>query len=856
MTTPHRIRWIAALALMLALVAWWPTAGQQPPAERDPEFDAAKAALDDGFYTTAARRFEAYVNKTASIRKKAHAAIYLFNAWYGQREYKKITDWLDDNWPTVMKGSKYDGAATYWYARAKYALGDYEATIQYLREFVVNFPGDEFAPYALRLRAEAFIASGQYETGEQLIARYDLDYAARADIPDNLMDWAEVLLRLKRRPEARAKLERLLRDYPAHPEVHRARLWMGQWDLEDGAFPAATNMLYRVAADSNAPAALRADAWFALARASMDRDVPAAALNALQQGEALVTNESRRVDARIDQARVLMGMNRLVDAVEIMNQTVLSQAATPQAARVQLELADLLRAQKRHELAAESYQRYIESFSDAAGVRHALYSKAWCLWELGRYAEAATAFEKAYGALRNQALRAQALIKAADAYFQNGQFRSAATAYERVVEEFPDNEQRATALYQAGESYARATDATNAVRLLRRLADDDQADPALARNGLMRLARFLEEQHDWEEAVQIYDHVLARFAGDPALPEVLSARAQLKFKLGRYGDARRDFGLVYTNYPDTPWREQAFYMQARCAYQLGETTAALKAGAAFPSLFTNSPLIPDVAFWMAEHDYNTQQYAAAETNFAAIALLVPSNQLAATARYWAGRAAMEQKAFKRALDEHLNPMVRLYPHSPLIPEARFSQGDALTEIGDFAGAILAFNEITLRHPTHPLVVRALGRMGDCQFTLGSERPERYPEAVETFRQVLAHPDVTRDLAIQAEYKMARAFERIGRTEDAVSHYLNVVYDWLAARQEGILIDEVWFVRSAFSAAALKETAGQWDDAVAIYKRVVASGVTAASDANIRIDRLAIQRQKAGTKTTVDQPAPR
>ena len=190
----------------------------------------------------------------------------------------------------------------------------------------------------------------------------------------------------------------------------------------------------------------------------------------------------------------------------------------------------------------------------------------------------------------------------------------------------------------------------------------------------------------------------------------------------------------------------------------------------------------------------------------------------------------------------------------MTPDTRFAQGDALTEIGDFAGAILAFDEIVRNHAGHPLVVRALGRMGDCQFTLGVERPDRYQEAVASFRAALSHPNITRDLAIQIEYKLALAYERLGLSAEALTHYLGVVYAWLAGRDDDVPLDEVWFVRSAFSAAALREHAGVWDEAVAIYQRVVDSGITAAADATIRIDRIRQQRQKNSATGRTDAKA--
>jgi TolA-binding protein len=320
----------------------------------------------------------------------------------------------------------------------------------------------------------------------------------------------------------------------------------------------------------------------------------------------------------------------------------------------------------------------------------------------------------------------------------------------------------------------------------------------------------------------------------------------LRYRMGAYAEALADFERLMSEFAGTVWAERAYFMRGWCYYQTGDTQQAVAIGRSFLAKHPDSTWTAEVSYWLAEHDFNTQSYGVAETNFAALAAFQSTNALADDALYWAGRSAFEQKAFRRAID-YFGQLIRLYTNSPLIPDSRFAQGDSLTEIGDFAGAILAYDEIIKKYPASPLYVRALGRIGDCQFTLGSDRLDRYQEAVASYRAALAHPQIAPALAVQAEYKLARTYERIGRTNEAVTHYLNVVYAWLAGRGEGIPMDEVWFVRAAFSAAALKEAASAWEDAAKIYQRVIDSGITAGGDATLRLERIA-ELKKAGSTT--------
>ncbi|HMP88801.1 MAG TPA: tetratricopeptide repeat protein [Kiritimatiellia bacterium] len=817
---------------------------QTPPLEieRDPDFLAGQAALADGFYGVAAMRFEDFVNKTVAKRRKAYGAVFLLRAWYGDGQYDRMIEWMRQNW-SISHGTRDEPSFYFWYAQAKYATKQYDDTLEYLKKLESRFPKDDLQPYVLRLRALALRDSGKLESAETHFARFDKQYKDHVEVPDNLLDWAGVLIRLNKTDLGTDTLVRLVNQHPETDVAKRARLWLGQWSAENNNIDVAIEWLQPLAKSENVDQSIRSEAWFSIATIQVNQGNISNALYALTQGEITTTNLDRRVEARIDQARLLMTENRLVEAIQIMDATVVSLAMKPQAARAQLELSDLLRAQGLHEKALEAYQRYLESFSDEEGQLHALMGRAWCLWELKRYPEAALAFEKALSVLTNDSLREQASVKIADAYFMNGQYRLAAAAYEKSADNFPSSEMRPQRYYQAAEAYVRMNDMTNAYRIFTMLAAE-YSDMEVAKQGLLRLAEIQLEQADLTGAGETYGRIISYYPDDPVHMKAMVGLGLLYYRQGLYAEAIQNFTQVIKSFPDQLVTEKAHIYLAWSQYLSGEVEAALNTAQQFLVAYTNSAWIPDVAFWLTEHEFNQQYYGLAETNFAQLASSYPANRLAERALFWAGRSASEQKAHRRAID-YYNALIRNYTNSVLIPDARFAQGDALTEMGDFSGAILAFEEIIKKYPDHILVPRALGRIGDCQFTLGTDRPERYQEAAVTFRSALNHPLITADVAIQAEYKLARTYERMGRLEEASAHYLNVMYGWLAAREASIPLDEVWLVRSAFSAAAIKEGESAWSEAEKIYKRIVDSDLTAAVDAGIRLERLATQRQKNG-----------
>ncbi|HAL91911.1 MAG TPA: hypothetical protein DCM68_02665, partial [Verrucomicrobia bacterium] len=205
------------------------------------------------------------------------------------------------------------------------------------------------------------------------------------------------------------------------------------------------------------------------------------------------------------------------------------------------------------------------------------------------------------------------------------------------------------------------------------------------------------------------------------------------------------------------------------------------------------------------------------------------------ALYWAGRAATARRAYLSA-NGHYNALMARYPDSARLAETLLAQGDVLSELGQFAAAILAFNEVIVKFPQTPEAMIAWGRKGDCQFTLGQEDPARYEEALLSYRTLLDFAGAPADLRLQAGYKVGRCLEKMNRVPAALDRYMEVVYSFLQEEQPPAEA-AVWFTRAAFGTAALQENAGRWKEAAGIYRRVADAGVPAAAEARGRTERI-------------------
>jgi TolA-binding protein len=819
---------LACAALAAAVCA------QVPKVLEDPELLAGKAALADGFYELAQTKFERFISREPSPARKGEASVYLAETLIDRGKAAEALGWLEQHGDWAEAGGVED-AFLFWRAAAAYELDRHAQAASLLDSFEKTYARSPYKARALRLKALSHREAGQLEKSLETFESLRSGADRTPQDPANLLDEADLLIRLGRGADAGRILEELAARHAGTEAARAGTYLLGTLKMKAGSLDAAEGLLRKVASDPASAAALRVSAWYSLGELGEARgDLPAAGA-AYEQGEALAPGPELKIEGRIRRARTLSALGKKDDAVALLEELVQAMPSSPAVGGALLEIGQIRRSARRFDSALEAYQKYLEAFSDPQGQARALAGKGWCLWDLGRYAEAAATFEKAYAQVSEPEAKETVLIKAADSYFANGQYKSARDAYARALSEFAGSPRSLDTGFQIAECLARLGQHKEAEKEFRRLMALGRGG-GLAVRSLMRIAQLREELQDWEGASRVYSEAVVSYPGSESIPAALQGRALAQYRLGEFAKALADFELLLADFPGTPWAEHAFFMRAWCLYLDGKTAEALRICAEFLERYPGSEWAPDVSFWLAEHSFNQGDFAEAEKSFRGVAETFPKSAMADDALYWAGRSAAAAKEFRRAISTY-NELAKSYTNSAKLAEARFAQGDALTEIGEFSGAILAFDEVARKYADSPLADLARGRKADCQFTLGKDHPDRYEEALSTYRAVFDSPTASDELKMQAEFKMGRCYERLGRKPESFEHYMNVAYKWIAARAEGGLPDPIWFTRAAFSAAALMEAEQKWDEALTIYEHVLKSGLPAGADARKRMEKI-------------------
>ncbi len=798
---------------------------------------SGQAAMEDGLYDIAEGYFTTFIRRASDDFHEAEGVLWLVQALYHQGRYQDVMDRIDDHLGRV-RGTPLEGPYVFWKARAQFDLDQPERTIEILNTIDPDQLEPGYAVPVLRLGAHAHWHAGQTNRALEAFEFFDDRYPGHEEAAENLLDWAEILLEVERELDARVRLRSLEHRFPESESAQGARLLLGHLYLAADRGDEAREMLEALIDREALPSDRAAEAWYALARLYEREENLESAIEAVRAGEQAARRQDRRNQGRYFRARLLIREEDPDAALDLLRAIIRDVPGAPVSAEAQLEIGRIHLDRDEYEQAAKAFQHYLDAFEDRDGRAQALLGRGWSLLGLEQYGEAAASFDKAYTLHPEDTEKQQALFKVGDAYFENNQFRRARDEYLRLTTVFPGSTLAPRALYQAAECLARLRRVEEAVQEFRAIED---AFPAslYAEASALRIGLLKEELGEWGRAVSAYERVMDGYPGDEVFRQALHRRGLIRYRSGLFVEALEDFERIVEKAFGDDVTEQAFYMRGWCLYLLGRSEEAFRVCREFIERFPRSRWTADVLFWLAEYHYNRGDYVKAEERFLELIEQHPETPMAVEALYRAGRASMEAQEYLRAI-EYFNRLARQYPQSPRMAEVRFAQGDALSHLGEFAGAILAFEEIIRKHPDSYLVNQAYGRRGDCQFMLGSEDPDRYEEALASYRAVMESPTASVGLQLQAEFKIGRTREKQGDAREALDRYVNVIYTYLDDRSVRSPDCTVWFTRAAFAAASIKETEGQWREAVHILERVVQADVPAGPDAARRIRNIEME----------------
>ena len=249
--------------------------------------------------------------------------------------------------------------------------------------------------------------------------------------------------------------------------------------------------------------------------------------------------------------------------------------------------------------------------------------------------------------------------------------------------------------------------------------------------------------------------------------------------------------------------------------------------------YPDSPAKAEVRLKLGELYFRENDFPNAQTQFELVSEDSPDSPLVETALFLAGEAA--RKSLNSAsVDRAISLFEDVYKlGGPLKFQARLEQATTMRQTKHEKEAIVLLDDLLTQNPPTDIRYQALDGKGESLFTLAANEPKMYEQAISTFDTLLSSEGLPTEWKQQALYQKGKCFEKLGKLDDALSNY----YDVLAVEGGG---DQLWFFRAGFDAAQILEDRRSWSSAAAIYEKLANTRGARSEEAKNRLTRLRLE----------------
>lgn len=539
-----------------------------------------------------------------------------------------------------------------------------------------------------------------------------------------------------------------------------------------------------------------------------------------------------------------------------------------------LESLLLFRAQvaldkKEYSQARDVAEKLLREFPGSPLRVHAYAVQARAAWDTQSYRVAAASAGKAHDELAAStegelvAARGWLSVLRAEAYFRAGitgdgdaiDYRNAADAYETALKERPAGVKAGDLMFQRVIAEIRAGALDKAQPLLDALADDPASEFGLENRWQAEwiLARALQVQGKAEEAFGRVNRLLAEkregAGAVTGLPAELRARmAWLQARLA-FDTRHPDQALALVDkLPEVTTSLEPVLksdilstgalLKAEAEFALGgeggdakvalqHETTALEILRKLRSDFPKSDAAASSYLVEAKYfaDPGRDRIADARTSLGKLADEFPNSPSAPIARFRAALLAErlgQEEGYKQANDL-LVGLVKDYPQSDLVFDAKLREGGLKMKLNDYAGAQQVFQDLVNKFSQHSDVTRAQLELAICIDSQSMNNPALVEVAKTKFADLRERVDAPYEVRAEAGYHLGEIFVRRGDLDQAaVVWWRDVVVEFLEKKG----IEELgpkgcqWVARALIRSGDIYQQQGKLEEAKNAWRYVL------------------------------------
>ena len=694
--------------------------------------------------------------------------------------------------PDRFPKSAYRQPALLAAGNASAEAGDLAAAIKWLTAAVDA--GGDTADDAAHWLARAYLKHAKPSEALATVERA-LPKSAGADFAVPLMmDQADALYEIpNRRGESIRVYAALAKGHPKHAQAPQALYMAAFASLGQADYQAATAYCDQFLADY-ADKPLAADVRYVAAESALQ-------LKQYDQAERRYAELAEKYPqhADVDLWRVRRGLalhvsRKSAEVVAWLGPLAAKLKSPELAAEAQYLLGSAHAELKQPEAAAQALGASLVAAPRGKRADEALLALASVQREK-HSAEAISTLRKLAAEYPDSKLLDQAHYRLGEYASAAGDFSAASKDYQKVAATWPQSPLAPHAEYGLAWCQLAAKDYPAAIASLTGLLEKY---PQHAVTPKARHARAMarEQQADYTAAL---DDVAAFLASDPPRQErseALYLRGLCFAGMKEYDKAAENFRAVLSADPKFAGADKVLYELAWALRSSDKPDQAVLAFATLAREHNASPLVGDSLYHLGEHAYQARDYAQAATHYQAARDKSQNSELGEKSAHKLGWSLYQQgqrepaaKTFEKQLAE--------FPQGELAADAQLMIAESLFGDKKYDAALVAYQR-SFERPGSNQEFQALARLHAGQ---ALAQQKKWSESFDLLdKALIAHPNSA--YVPELRYESAWAQQNLGRTDDAMARYEQVVAqtDREVSARARFMVGEILFEKRAYKEA--------------------------------------------------------
>ncbi|OGX07819.1 MAG: hypothetical protein A2Z88_08630 [Omnitrophica WOR_2 bacterium GWA2_47_8] len=783
-------------------------------------FFVAQKAFEDGFYDISINYITQFLQEYPTSNKLVKAKILLGQCYYFKLQYLKAYETFQE----LLQYEELRDATLFWLGETYSKGADYKQAEKYYTELIEKYPRSTYLPQSYYSLAWAYFEQNNYVPAKNNFTELLKRFPKHPLAEDSLFRLGESEHHLRFFDNAIKNFEDYVVKFPQSDRLAESYFYIAEanYYLEDYL---TASTYYAKTAEISKDKKIVLLSKISLGWCYLKLKRSELSLTAFTEAQAL--SQEQKIlgdDIALGLANLYTETGEYPRSIEQYTYLIDNIPDSGRIIEAFLGRANVYYQTQDYPKAIQDYDAVIQKSSSSPELtdlhEKAQFGLAWTYLKSSQFEQAIATFESLMNSAQNDVVKVSALIQIGDAYQDSNNFDKAIETYDTILKNYPESVYTDYAQFRQGVALLKQEKIDTAMLSFQTLQQNFPQSKYLQEIKYYMAVGYFKKD-DWKKALEnIEEYLKTASEASEFVAESNYILGMSLLNLGQYDRALKVFEDVAVKFPqETAILKNSQLAMAKCLYNLGREADAIKKFNEISIQYPQSDIAQEALLWLGDYYLEKSIFANAMEYYQQYIAQFPNSDRLSVVYYQLGRAHELQEQYDEALSyfaKITNPADK-----EVYAKAKMAIADIFSKKLDFKTAFETYQNIIATVPDYK-------RDTYIKMAAVFKDNQEYTKAIEAYNNAM-QTDIGLSTYSNAEiqFYLADTYELFNQPEKAVEEYLKIPYLYPQAIE--------WVTKAHLRIARIFENSERWDEAKAIYKKIIEQNTDEAKFAQERMD---------------------